>query len=209
MWTVFARIILRNRLAILIVTGIITVIMAYLALKVELTYNGTRILPADDSTYIEYEAFKSQFGEDGSVMAVGIQSDKLFQKDVFDAWYDLGQNVSKIKGVQSMLSITQLQNLVKDTTEGVFKFRKIMDKRPGSQAEVDSIKGEIYNMPFELNSVSKRILREITVTTLPEISPSEITVSSPRQTQIYPSHPIVPIQDNWSWGTKRTSLFSM
>lgn len=122
--------------------------MAYLAFKVELTYNGTRILPSDDSTYIEYEAFKSQFGEDGSVMAIGIQSDKLFQKDVFDAWYDLGQNVSKIKGVQSMLSITQLQNLVKDTTEGVFKFRKIMDKRPGSQAEVDSIKGEIYNMPF-------------------------------------------------------------
>ncbi|UPT68862.1 MAG: hypothetical protein M0D57_09660 [Sphingobacteriales bacterium JAD_PAG50586_3] len=85
MWTVFARIILRNRLAILIVTGIITVFMAYLAFKVELTYNGTRILPEDDSTNIEYEAFKTQFGEDGSVMAVGIQSDKLFQKDVFNA----------------------------------------------------------------------------------------------------------------------------
>ncbi|UPT68863.1 MAG: efflux RND transporter permease subunit [Sphingobacteriales bacterium JAD_PAG50586_3] len=62
--------------------------------------------------------------------------------------YDLGVNVSKIKGVQSMLSITQLQNLVKDTTEGVFKFQKIMNRRPGTQAEVDSIKGEIYNMPF-------------------------------------------------------------
>jgi predicted RND superfamily exporter protein len=90
--------------------------MAYLAFKVELTYNGTSILPADDSTYIEYENFKTQFGEDGAVMAIGIQSDKLFQKDIFNAWYDLGQNISKIEGVKSMLSITQIQDLTKDTT---------------------------------------------------------------------------------------------
>lgn len=148
MWTAFARIILRNRLAILIVTGVITLFMAYLAFKVELTYNGTRILPADDSTYIEYENFKTQFGEDGAVMAIGIQSDKLFQKDVFNAWYDLGQNISKIEGVNSMLSITQIQDLTKDTTEQTFKFKKILSKRPGSQAAVDSIKDKIYNLPF-------------------------------------------------------------
>lgn len=122
--------------------------MAYLAFKVELTYNGTRILPADDSTYIEYENFKTQFGEDGAVMAIGIQSDKLFQKDVFNAWYDLGQNISKIEGVNSMLSITQIQDLTKDTTEQTFKFKKILSKRPGSQAAVDSIKDKIYNLPF-------------------------------------------------------------
>jgi predicted RND superfamily exporter protein len=148
MWTAFARIILRNRLAILIVTGIITLFMAYLAFKVELTYNGTRILPADDSTYIEYENFKTQFGEDGAVMAIGIQSDKLFQKDIFNAWYDLGQNISKIEGVKSMLSITQIQDLTKDTTEQTFKFKKILSKRPGSQAAVDSIKDKIYSLPF-------------------------------------------------------------
>ena len=148
MWTAFARIILRNRLAILIVTGIITLFMAYLAFKVELTYNGTRILPADDSTYIEYENFKTQFGEDGAVMAIGIQSDKLFQKDIFNAWYDLGQNISKIEGVNSMLSITQIQDLTKDTTEQTFKFKKILSKRPGSQAAVDSIKDKIYSLPF-------------------------------------------------------------
>ncbi len=148
MWTAFARIILRNRLAILIVTGVITLFMAYLAFKVELTYNGTRILPADDSTYIEYENFKTQFGEDGAVMAIGIQSDKLFQKDVFNAWYDLGQNISKIEGVNSMLSITQIQDLTKDTIEQTFKFKKILSKRPGSQAAVDSIKDKIYNLPF-------------------------------------------------------------
>jgi predicted RND superfamily exporter protein len=148
MWTVFARIILRNRLAILIVTGIITLFMAYLALKVELTYNGTRILPEDDSTNIEYEAFRNQFGEDGSVMAIGIQSDKLFQKDVFNAWYDLGEDVRKIEGVQSMLSITQLKDLVKDTTEGIFKFKPIMSSRPVSQAQIDSIRDKIFSLPF-------------------------------------------------------------
>lgn len=68
---------------------------------------------------------------------------------------------------------------------------------------------EIQCMPFELNSVSKRILREIMETKLPEAPASELTVSSPRQTQIYPSHPIVPIYDKWSWGSNRTSLFTM
>jgi predicted RND superfamily exporter protein len=122
--------------------------MAYLALKVELTYNGTRILPEDDSTNIEYEAFRNQFGEDGSVMAIGIQSDKLFQKDVFNAWYDLGEDVRKIEGVQSMLSITQLKDLVKDTTEGIFKFKPIMSSRPVSQAQIDSIRDKIFSLPF-------------------------------------------------------------
>lgn len=148
MWAAFARIVLRNRLAILIITGIVTLFMAYQAVNVELTYNGGRILPADDSTNIDYEAFRSQFGEDGSVLAIGIQSKNLFKQDVFTAWYDLAEKIGKIEGVQSMLSITKLQNLVKDTTAGQFVFKPIMTKRPTSQAAVDSIKQQILDMPF-------------------------------------------------------------
>ena len=148
MWAVLARLILRNRLAILVVTGIVTVFMAYMATKVELSYSGARVLPADDSTYIDYENFKAQFGEDGSVLAIGIQTDKLYQQTIFTKWYDLGENIAKIKGVKDILAITKIQALVKDTVAQVFKFKPVITQRPTTQAAVDSIKERINNLPF-------------------------------------------------------------
>ncbi len=148
MWSFFARLILRNRLPILVVTGVVTLFMAYLATKVELMYNGARILPADDSTYIEYENFKAQFGEDGAVMAIGIQTDKLYNKEVFTGWYNLAEEIGKQKGVKDVLSITKIQSLVKDTVEQVFKFEPVIKRKPVTQADCDSVKAQIEALPF-------------------------------------------------------------
>ena len=49
-----ARIILRYRVASLVILLGITVFMGYTATKVQLSYEGAKILPASDSTYAEY-----------------------------------------------------------------------------------------------------------------------------------------------------------
>lgn len=58
-----ARIILRYRVASLVILLGITVFMGYTATKVQLSYEGAKILPASDSTYAEYLKFKQKFGE--------------------------------------------------------------------------------------------------------------------------------------------------
>ena len=115
---------------------------------VKLSYEMTRILPASDTTYIIYENFKKQFGEDGSVLFIGIQDTNLFQMREFSDWYDLSEKIKLIAGVEEVVSITRLYNLVKNDSLKKFEFVPLMPRKPSSQAQIDSLKNLIYSLPF-------------------------------------------------------------
>jgi predicted RND superfamily exporter protein len=51
-----------------------TGIMGYYASKVELSYEFTNAIPTDNQKYIEYQDFRKQFGEDGNLMVIGVQT---------------------------------------------------------------------------------------------------------------------------------------
>ena len=148
MWTFLVRVILRNRLQILIAIFAITAFMSFMGREVKLSYEMTRILPASDSTYIVYQNFKKQFGEDGSVLFIGIQDTNLFQLSEFSDYYDLSEKIKHIAGVEEVVSITRLYNLVKNDSLKKFEFVPLMTKQPTSQSEVDSLKNLIHSLPF-------------------------------------------------------------
>ena len=79
MWIRFSRIILKNRLIILIILGVATLFMGYQAQFAKMSYQLAQMLPQSDSTFIEYQEFKNTFGKDGSVVVVGINDEKLYQ----------------------------------------------------------------------------------------------------------------------------------
>src|SRR5579872_5865296 len=99
MWSALAKLILRNRITILVALGLITVFMAYNAKQVKIAYNFTYLLPASDSANIQYEEFKKQFGMDGTVMFAGMQDSTLFSNlNEFNDWYDLDSTIKKSDG---------------------------------------------------------------------------------------------------------------
>jgi len=148
MWTFLVRLILRNRLGIIITISILTGFMAYKALTVQLSYELARMLPYSDSTSIKYEIFKDRFGEDGNVFAVGVKNDKLFEKDQFNALYDLCNNIKQLSGIEEVVSITRTVNIIKNDSIKKFEFRSLVSRKPNSQAEVDSVKKLIFSLPF-------------------------------------------------------------
>ena len=79
MWKFLANKILRNRIAFIVVLLLLTVFMAYKALNIKLSYEFVRVLPTTDPAYVEYENFKQKFGEDGSVMVIGLQTVPFFK----------------------------------------------------------------------------------------------------------------------------------
>lgn len=83
MWAYIARFILRNRLAIILVLGGITVFFGFYAVKAELSYEAPNLLPAHDTTAVEYKKFKKRFGQDGAVMVLGISDSTLYQLKKF------------------------------------------------------------------------------------------------------------------------------
>lgn len=148
MWTVLVRFILRNRLGILIAVGLVTLFMAYMATKVEMSYEMARMLPKTDSTAIKYDQFKKTFGEDGSVLFVGIQDPRLFQLDFFNKWYDLSYELKKIDGIEEVLSLAKIYQLVRNDDTHKFDFKPVVLKKPVTQHELDSLKNCIYHLPF-------------------------------------------------------------
>ena len=148
MWKFLVRMILRQRIAVVIVIALLTIFMAWKAWDVKLSYELAKMLPASDSTYIEYETFKSRFGEDGNVFVVGIKDDKLFQLIRFNALYDLCNELRNLDGIEEVVSVTRTLNIVKNDSTKKFDFKQLIHKRPTTQAEVDSLKKLIFSLPF-------------------------------------------------------------
>ena len=127
--------------------------MGYKAREVVLSYDMVRMLPESDSTIIVYENFKKQFGEDGTVLFIGIQDKNLFTLDKFNDWFDLSNKIKKIQGVEEVLSNTCLYKLQKNDSIKKFEFKPIYPTKPRTQKEVDSLKNLIYSLPLYDNLI--------------------------------------------------------
>jgi predicted RND superfamily exporter protein len=148
MWESIASIILRNRILILIILAGITIFMAFQAKNVKETYRFGGLLPKDDSTYLEYDKFLTEFGEDGNAMVIGTQGKQIYELNNFAAWYRLGEEIKKIEGVDSVFSIAHCYDLIKNEKEERFELRLISPNEPTTQAEVDSVKSNLSRLPF-------------------------------------------------------------
>ncbi len=148
MWKIFSGILLRNKLAFTISVLLLTVFMAYEASRMELSYEFAKILPDDDSTFIEYQQFKKRFGEDGNVMVMGFADKNLFQFEKFRDWHQLSKDLKNIQGVKEILSMPTIFRFVRNDSLNKFEFIPLIKNPITSQKEVDSLKKEIYNLPF-------------------------------------------------------------
>ncbi len=148
MWKVLVRLIFRNRPGILITIGVLTVLMAWLGSGVQLSYDNARMLPADDPVVTQYDAFKTRFGEDGSVFAIGVTNPDMFKINEFNAWFDLTADMSKIDGVEAVMSIAKAANIVKNDSLRKYDFLPLVVEKPSTQAEADSLKSKILSLKF-------------------------------------------------------------
>jgi predicted RND superfamily exporter protein len=148
MWAKLSRAILQNRIIIIIFFLIATIFMAWNARNLKLSYAGSKILPLTDSVFIKYTAFKKTFGEDGSVMVIGIQNPAIYKKENYNKWVQLSNDIQHLKGIKGVLSIGKLAELQKDTVNQKFIVTPIPNKAIETDAEMDSLKNKLFGMPF-------------------------------------------------------------
>ena len=149
MWSALAKFILKNRIILLISILLTTCYMTYRARQVKIAYSFTQFLPQTDSTSIGYENFKKQFGLDGTVMIVGMQTDSLFTNlDEFNDWYDLNYSIKGLHGIKEVVSAASLYKLSKNDSLDKFDFTTLLKRKPATKAELDSARKAIYSLPF-------------------------------------------------------------
>src|ERR1700743_2678549 len=148
MWESIARLVLKFRLPLLILLLSLTAFMAWHAHFVKLSYDFTRTVPVDNPKSQAYQAFRQKFGDDGNTMVIGIQTDRLFQKDFFSDYIKMTEDLKKVPGVEGVLAVSSAFNLVRDTVSDKPRAVRIFSQRPASQAELDSGKALFLGLPF-------------------------------------------------------------
>jgi predicted RND superfamily exporter protein len=148
MWRSLAQFILKYRLSLLIILILLTAGLAWQASKVELSYEFSRAIPTDHPKYITYQAFRKKFGEDGNLLVIGIQTDKLFTAPVFNDYAALQRDLKTTNGVDDVIAMPSAINLVKDTVTDKLKATAIFNRTVLSQQEIDSSKNIFLNLPF-------------------------------------------------------------
>ncbi|WP_159517602.1 efflux RND transporter permease subunit [Sunxiuqinia indica] len=148
MWVWLSGIILRNRRALLLLLGLVTVFMAYMATKVEMSYESAQLLPQKDSAYVDYQKFRELFGEEGNLIVVGVEDPNFFKLDHFKEWHQLVGNLNDIDGVENLLSVSNAYNLIKNKEKRTFEIENIFPAKVKSQEELDSLSSVFQSLPF-------------------------------------------------------------
>ena len=148
MWKKLGEGVLKYRYPLLIALLLVTAFMAWQASKVKLSYEFSRAIPTDHPKYLAYQQFKSQFGEDGNLLVVGTETNRLFEADFFNSYTKLVRDIKGIKGVEDIISIPTAINLLKDEETEKLNPSLIFRDTLLSQSEVDSSAAEFLNLPF-------------------------------------------------------------
>ena len=147
-WHSLSLTILKNRPYFLAGVAAMTLFMIIMAFKVQVSSELPKILPKTDSRFQLYESFKKRFGEDGSVMVVGVETEKMFQLPFFQQWQDLAKEIKTVTGIKDVVYAGNVQQVIRNDSAKRFDTKALIAQRAALQSEVDSVKSQLYRLPF-------------------------------------------------------------
>lgn len=172
-WQTIATFLIRKRIAILIVLGLLTAMMWYVR-GTKFSNELTKVVPQGDPELVAYENFRKEFGDDASTIIIALDGD-FWDLEVYNGLYDMTQSIREVYGVQNIFGITALYHFEPLMEEEQFDVIHLPEKRPETQAELDSLALLIQSLPFYrgllLDESGETALLAISV--VPEILNSE------------------------------------
>lgn len=127
-WEFIARVILRNRIVILGCIVLITVLLALQWKSIRFTQTEANLISLDDKVNVDYQKFLDRFGEEGNLIVIATKDKKLFTPKVYQAWSELMQTIQSSKEVSLVVSVDNLQKLVKNDSLETFELKPLVDK---------------------------------------------------------------------------------
>src|SRR5690606_31936332 len=148
-WSTIARLILRNKIAILAGIIIITLLFSTQWKYMRFTHTEANLLPDDHPINLVYNDFLNTFGEEGNLIVLGIKDSSLFSVEKLNAWNDLSESFKIYDEVETVLYIKSLQKLVKNTEKETFELEFFIKDSIKNKAEVDSLQYQLFEQyPF-------------------------------------------------------------
>jgi len=148
-WESIARIILNNRILIIISLILATYFFSTHWHKIRFTYTEANLLPNTHEENLKYNSFTSKFGEEGNLIVIGVKDSLLFTLENLNAWNKLSNSFKDLPQVETVIAFGDLQKLIKDKDKRQFYIEPFIEDSISSNAELKSLKDELFfKSPF-------------------------------------------------------------
>ncbi len=153
-WESVARLILRNRITILILLFAATSFWVSQWKYMRFTFTEANLLPDQHEENIRYNEFLDLFGEDGNVMVLALQDSDLFSKGKFEAWNKLSKKLGNYPEIDFVLSLENLSILSKNTRKKKFEMIPFLSIKPETKETYALLKQKLFKeLPFYENLI--------------------------------------------------------
>jgi len=161
-WARIARIILRNRILILLLIAAFTFFLAMQWENMRFSNSQANLLPDDHPINLEYQNFLNQFGEEGNTVVFAISDSALYSPVNFNRWNKLSKQLGAFPEVDFVLSTDNLQELIKDKEKQEFVLEPLIKSKINTQQDVDTLVNHLFNdLPFYDNLLYNKESRTI------------------------------------------------
>lgn len=148
-WNTVARIILRNRIIILLIITGITVFLASQWQHMKFSHTEANLLPDNHEVNQRYQEFVELFGEEGNVIVMAVSDSSLFTPIKFAAWNELADKINEYAEVETVISIGDLKTLKKQQDPPRLEMVPLVREESPDSLEIQAYKEEIFNrLPF-------------------------------------------------------------
>lgn len=148
-WEAIARLILRNKIFILLAIILATLFFSMQWKHMRFTYTEANMLPDEHEVNVTYNDFLEIFGEEGNLIVLGVKDSSLFSVKQFNEWNALAESFKNYDEVETVLSIKDLQKLVKNTKEKQFDLEPFIKDTITDITQIETLQDELFNKyPF-------------------------------------------------------------
>ena len=148
-WEAVARLILRNRIVILIMIGLGTALMVSQWNKMRFSYTEANLLPDQHHVNLDYNTFLDIFGEEGNIIVLGVKDSTLLTAQNFNAWNSFSKSIEKNENIEAVITLQDLKKLIKDQKKQQFNFEPIVNDSIRSNDELEQLQSSLFSdFPF-------------------------------------------------------------
>ena len=148
-WETIARIILRNKIVILLLVIASTALLSTQWQYMKFSYTEANLLPDDHEVNQAYNEFLEIFGEEGNLIVLGVKDSTIFNPKKLNAWNNLAGQFKNFDPVETVISIKDLQKLVRNDKEEKFDIEPFIKDSLSSKKEVNLLKKQLFEQyPF-------------------------------------------------------------
>lgn len=151
MWTTIARFILRNRILLLCIVGLLTAFMLYHASSIKMGYGFARMMPDDDPISIEFAKFEKTFGGVSNTIVMVVEDHEFFTPKHIADWKSFADSVANINGIEDALTVTSAYDLRIDEVKDKLVVEPILKSLPTTDSAAQAFEAEIKALPFYKN----------------------------------------------------------